>query len=151
MQKESLVSIRIRAADPVWLCFLHLSLCTTQSIKASLKNKVTDQDQFHKSLVPPCFSFFLSLLCFLICNILSSSLSKSLCQHCFSFGFPWILWGLDPGSQQNCPLESKTHIMQSSEFPFYLGTLLSTISLEQSLSDSSGGTAFKRQGRRSGK
>ena len=26
-------------------------------IKVSLKNKVTDQDQFHESLVPPCLSF----------------------------------------------------------------------------------------------
>ena len=58
MQRESLLLIRVRAADPAWLCFLHLSLCTPQSIKASLKNKV--MDQFHESLVPP-YQFFLSL------------------------------------------------------------------------------------------
>ena len=59
-------------------CIFHFPLCTSQGIKASLKNKVKDQDQFQESLVPPCLSFFfLSLLYSLICNILSLSLSKS--------------------------------------------------------------------------
>ena len=45
-------------ADSAWLCIFHFPLCTSQGIKASLKNKV--MDQFHVSLVPPC-QFFLSL------------------------------------------------------------------------------------------
>ena len=45
---------------------LHLTfpLYTSQGIKASLKNKVTEQDRFQESLVPPCLSFFLSLTLF---------------------------------------------------------------------------------------
>ena len=64
MQRTLCLYIRVRAADPVWLCFLHLSLCTTLSIKPSLKNKEMDQDQdqFHESLVSPCRLFFLTLL-----------------------------------------------------------------------------------------
>ena len=55
MQKKSVVSIRVRTADPMWLCIFHLSLCITQSIKADLKNKGTDQ--FLERLVSPCHSF----------------------------------------------------------------------------------------------
>ena len=43
MQRESLVSISVRAADPAWLCIFHLSLCITKSIKTDLGNKETDQ------------------------------------------------------------------------------------------------------------
>ena len=90
-----------------WLCIFHLAVCTTQGIKALSENKVTGLAH-RRSLVSPCLSFFLSyslfqadpqplsLLYFLICNILSLSLSKSLHRHSLSWGYPWILWGLDP-------------------------------------------------------
>ena len=55
MQRESLVSISVRAADPAWLCIFHLSLCITKSIKADLGNKETDQ--FLERLASPVSSF----------------------------------------------------------------------------------------------
>lgn len=55
MQRESLVSISVRAADPAWLCIFHLSLCITKSIKTDLGNKETDQ--FLERLASPMSSF----------------------------------------------------------------------------------------------
>ena len=55
MQRESLVSISVRAADPAWLCIFHLSLCITKSIKTDLGNKETDQ--FLERLASPVSSF----------------------------------------------------------------------------------------------
>ena len=87
MHRGSLVSIRVRAADPAWLSFLHLSLCTTQSIKTSLKNKVTDE--FHESLAPLC-QFYLSLslslsLSFPLFFRLIPWSTKALCIHVFAW------------------------------------------------------------------
>ena len=57
MQNESLVLIRVRTADPVWLCIFHYSLSTAQFIQAPLENKVLGLT--HWSLVSPCCYFFL--------------------------------------------------------------------------------------------
>ena len=42
-RKTAWFQLRVRTADPTWLCIFHLSLCITQSIKANLENKETDQ------------------------------------------------------------------------------------------------------------
>ena len=56
MQRESLVSIRVRAADPAWLCIIHWSLCITKSIKAFLENK--GRTSFSEIWLPLCLLFF---------------------------------------------------------------------------------------------
>ena len=93
-----------------WLCIFHLAVCTTQSIKALSENKIMGL-AYRRSLVSSCLSFFLSyslfqadpqpvsLLYFLICNILSLSLSiNHLFTDTITLKIPWIQPGQDPGT-----------------------------------------------------
>ena len=77
MQKESLVSIRVRTADPSWFCIFHYSLYTAQGIKAPFEKKL--QASLTKAWSP--------------CVILSLSLSFSI--RLFFRLIPWsaeALW-----------------------------------------------------------
>ena len=80
MQRESLVSIRVRAADPAWLCIIHWSLCTTKSIKAFLENK--EMGQFLGNLAPPAstLSPFFSLSLPLFFRLIPWN-TEALCIH----------------------------------------------------------------------
>ena len=55
---KHLILIRVRSADPAWLCLLYLPLRTTKSIKVDLENKETDL--FLERLVTPVSSFSFS-------------------------------------------------------------------------------------------
>ena len=80
MQRGSLVSIRVRAADPAWLCIIHWSLCTTKSIKAFLENK--EMGQFLRNLAPPAstLSPFFSLSLPLFFRLIPWN-TEALCIH----------------------------------------------------------------------
>ena len=100
----------------VWLCIFHFPLCTSQGIKVPFENKVMGLT--HRSLVSPCGSFFpfpsfsfsvlpsgwllgaqelywLSVFIKEDQALLSTLLSLS--PRPSSWGYPWILLGLDPG------------------------------------------------------
>ena len=104
----------------LWLCIFHLPLCTSQGIKVPFENKV--MGLVHWSLVSPCHSFFFPFPSYSLSVLLSGWLlgtqefywlsvlikedqallftSLSLSPKPSSWGYPWILLGLDTGSQQ---------------------------------------------------
>ena len=104
-------------ADSVWLCIFHFPLCTSQSIKAPFENKV--MGLAHRSLVSLCCSFF-PFPSFSLSVLLSGwlfgtqelywlsvfvkedqallSTLLSLLPKPSSWGYTWILLGLDPGN-----------------------------------------------------
>ena len=89
-----------------WHCIFHLAVCTTQGIKALSENKVNGPRSLKLGHPMSFFFLFLTLfqplspLYFLICNILSLSLSLSFfirgCRP--SWGYPWTLLRLDLGT-----------------------------------------------------
>ena len=82
---KHLILIRVRTADPAWLCIFHLSLCITKSIKVDLGNKETDQ--FLERLISPVSSFSFS---------------------------GWIpIWSVEAHSVYLFALASKTHVRGS--------------------------------------
>ena len=121
--KNVLVLIKVKLmecwVDSAWLCIFHFWKCVTQGIKSPFENKAADP--FHLSWVSPCHSFllfpsfslsvlfsgwllgtqefyWLSVLIKEDQALLFTSLSLS--PKPSSWGYPWILLGLDTGSQQ---------------------------------------------------
>ena len=103
-------------ADSVWLCIFHFPLCTSQGVKVPFENKV--MGLAHWSLVSPCRSFLpfpsfsLSVLLsgwllgtqelYWLSVLINEDQASVLFALLFlspklsSWGYTWILLGLDP-------------------------------------------------------